>query len=394
MKMRRLAGTVKHYTWGSVDTLPKLLGQQPNGLPWAECRFGTHHTSEAALDDGTPLSRHLRDNPHLLGRSSLETFGPQLSYVVKLMAPETPLSLQAHPSREHAVKGYAQEALFGYPLDHPERCYVDDWPKPELTVALTPFEGLVGFRDPVKTAGLFEGLGVAKELTSVIGPLRDRVETLALEEVFLDVLTINRRRHLVDVVLAAAVENLDAPGELGRFAKTAVDLDEHFPGDPGILGALLLNHVTLQPGEGIALQPGVMHSYLRGTAIEVTGASDNTIRGGLTQKRIDVDGLIRVVDFRPTEPQILTPDGSDGAYLYRTCFAEFEFWLVSPVGSRFVEIPRDDGARIAIATEGNFELSAEETVLELRQGQAALLTAGETVHARGTGRLYIAASGT
>ncbi|MDF1488229.1 mannose-6-phosphate isomerase, class I [Tessaracoccus caeni] len=392
--MRRLAGTVKHYTWGSPDALPRLMGEQPNGLPWAECRFGTHHTSEAALDDGTPLSRYLRDNPQLLGRSALEEFGPQLSYVLKLMAIETPLSLQAHPSRADAIKGYAKEALFGYALDHPERCYVDDWPKPELLVALTPFEGLVGFRDPVTTAGLFEGLGVANELSSIIGPLRDRVETLALEEVFLDVLTINRRRHLVDVVLAAAVEKLDAPGELGRFAKTAVDLDEHFPGDPGILAALLLNPISLQPGEGVAFPPGVMHAYLKGNAIEATGASDNTIRGGLTQKRIDVDGLIHVVDFRPSEPRILSPDGTDGAYLYPTTFAEFELWLICPAGTHSVEVPRADGARIAVATEGNFELSTDDEVLELRQGQAALLTAGEAVHAKGTGKLFVGASGT
>jgi len=391
--MRRLTGTVKRYTWGSHDTIPMLLGRKPDGLPWAEYRLGTHHTGEAALDDGIPLSRYIREHPQILGKNALETFGPQLPYVIKLMAAETPLSLQAHPSRELAVKGYAQEALFGYPLDHPERCYVDDWPKPELLVALTPFEGLVGFRDPVKTAGLFEGLGVARELTSVIGPLRDRVETLALEEVFLDVLTINRRRHLVDIVLAAAVEKLDAPGELGRFAKLAVDLDEHFPGGPGILAALLLNPITLQPGEAIALPPGIMHSYLRGFALEATGASDNTIRGALTQKRIDVDGLIRVVDFAPTDPRILTPHGSDGTYLYPTSFPEFELWLLEPLGSHSVEIPRSDDARIVVTTEGGFELSDDSHTLRLRQGEAALLSAGEAIHAKGTGRMFVAASG-
>lgn len=394
--MRRLTGTVKRYTWGSRDAIPTLLGRKPDGLPWAEYRFGTHHTSEAALDDGVPLSRYIREYPQVLSKATLELFGPQLPYVIKLMAADSPLSLQAHPSRELAIQGYAQEALFGYPLDHPERCYIDDWPKPELLVALTRFDGLVGFRDPVETAGLFEGLGIDRELTSVIGPLRDRVETLALEEVFLDVLTINRRRHLVDVVLAAAVEKLDAPGELGRFAKLAVDLDEHFPGDPGILAALLLNPITLHPGEAVALPPGIMHSYLRGLALEATGASDNTIRGALTQKRIDVDGLIRVVDFAPTVPEIITPSyGSDGAHLYSTpFFSEFELWLIEPLGTYSVEIPHADDARIAITTEGECELSSEGSVFRLGRGEAALLAADEVVQARGTGRMFVIAPGT
>ncbi len=392
--MRRLVGTVQHFAWGDRTEIPRILGVEPDGHPWAEYWLGAHHGGPATFLDAPDesLAAYLTRHPEQIGEASVEAYGAKLPFLMKILSCASPLSLQVHPTREQAVAGYAKESLIGLPVSHPERSYKDDWPKPETIIALTPFEGLLGFRSPIETAELFEQLGVERELASVIGPLRDRSEQLALQEVFLDVLTIRKRRHLVDLVLARAVECLDAEGPLGRFARTAVDIDEHFPGDPGILAALLMNHFTLAPGEAISLEPGELHAYLRGTGIEVMASSDNVIRGGLTQKHIDVDGLLGLVNFRTLHPKVQRPEGSDGAYRYPTSFPEFEVWLLAPVSDSGVDLPHTSSARIALTTDGRFALEGDTTVT-LQPGEAVFIPAGEHVHARGTGQMFVAAAG-
>lgn len=392
--MRRLDGHIQHFAWGSHTAIPAILRREADGRPWAEYWLGTHPSGHGFLDDGRALATYVQEQPEVIGAATRQAFGDLLPFLLKILAAATPLSLQAHPSREQAVVGYARESLKGLHPSDPTRSYKDDWPKPEAIVALTPFEGLLGFRDPLETAGLFEALGVADELTSVIGPLRDRCASPALQEVFLDVLSLDdERRHLVDVVLAAAVNNLQAPGALGEFARTAVELDEFFPGDPSILAALLMNRFKLQPGEAVALEAGVMHAYLRGVGVEIMANSDNVMRGGLTQKHIDVDGLLQVVKFEPMVPKILVAEGSDGVYVYPTPFPEFELWLVAPVDDAYLPMPRSDCGRIALVTEGEFLLQSDRGEMSVASGDAVFIDADEHVNVKGEGQLFLAASG-
>ena len=391
--MLRITGSRQSYAWGTMDAIPAILHRSPDDLPFAEYWLGTHPLGDARVEGEGSLSTTLTAQPELLGEATVEAFGGRLPFLMKLLSAGSPLSLQAHPSRTQAEEGYAHESLMGIPLSSPDRSFKDDWPKPETIIALEPFEGLVGFRDPVASAELFEGLGLGEALSSVIGPLRDRTTTPALQEVFLDVLSLGERRHLVDEVLGAAVRHLDAPGDLGIFARTAVELDEHFPGDPSILAALLLNRFKLQPGEALSLGAGVMHAYLRGTGVEVMANSDNVLRGGLTRKHIDVDALLHVVRFEPTQVQALLPEGSDGIYCYPTAVAEFEVWLIQPTSADAVDLPRSDAGRICLVTSGSFTLRDDAGPLELAQGQSVFVGAGEHVHVSGHGKMFMSTSG-
>lgn len=391
--MLELIGVRQSYPWGTKDAIPSLIGQAPDAKPWAEQWYGAHPLGDSPTPDGATLSEHLAQQQDQLGKAALMTFGRRLPFLVKILSADSPLSLQAHPTRQQAREGHARESLLGVPLGAPERSFKDDWPKPETIVALTSFEALVGFRDPVRTAQLFEDLGVGDALTSVIGPLRDRDGSPALQEVFLDVLSLDDRRHLVDEVLGAAVNHLDAPGELGLFARTAVEIDEYFPSDPGILAALLLNRFSLEPGQALALAPGVMHSYLRGCCIEVMANSDNVLRGGLTAKHIDVDALLHVVSFAPTPAEVLLPSGSDGTYIYPTSFEEFELWLLQPTDGSPLQVPRSDSGRICLVASGSFELSGDGDPVVLKPGKAVFIGAGEAIVARGEGQLFVAATG-
>ncbi|MDR1768332.1 MAG: mannose-6-phosphate isomerase, class I [Propionibacteriaceae bacterium] len=394
--MRLLEGTIQRYDWGGKDAIPRLLGQEPDGGPYAEYWLGAHELSPSRTSDGA-LNELVRRHPDVLGQASEDTWGSQLPFLMKVLSAARPLSLQAHPSREQAEAGFARENAAGIPLDAPNRVYADDWPKPETIIALEEFETLCGFRDPAETARLFASLGVADELESIMRPLTERGGAACLAQVFLDVLSLDGdRQRLIDLVAAAAMEHRDDAGPVGEFARTAVQLDSAFPSDRGILASLLLNRVKLQPGEGLFLAAGQMHAHLSGTGIEVMASSNNVIRGGLTAKHIDVGELVSVVDFEPVTPQILSPVWIRPAVeRYPTPCPEFDVWRVRPTSEeQSVRLPGSRSARILLVVDGWADVSADEQSATLTHGQAVFIGAAETdVAISGQATAFLTASG-
>lgn len=393
--MLRLQGTAQRYAWGTVDAIPKLLQQPADGSPYAEYWMGAHPTAPAEVE-GRPLNEFLAERPEVLGAASRDAFGDQLPYLMKVLSARHALSLQAHPSREQAVEGFAREDTEGLARDAAERTYRDDWPKPEILIAVDEFHTLSGFREPRRTEALFAGLGVADELASVIGPLTERRGTAALQEVFLDVLSLSgERAHLSELVCAAAVNHQDSPGELGAFARTVIELDAVFPGDPGVLAALLMNRVVIPPGQGIYVPAGHMHAHLRGTGIEIMANSDNVIRGGLTPKHVDVGELIKVVSFEPIDPELTTPEVvCDGLLHYPTPCPEFDVWRIDATAdTRPVELPGAGSARVLFLVSGSGTLTNGADTLSLPQGGAAFIPADEQVAFSGEAAGFLSASG-
>lgn len=393
--MQQLHGTIQHYAWGTHDAIPSLLGREPDGRPHAEYWLGAHPASPSRTD-AAALDTLIRSDPSLLGERVHGAFGPTLPFLMKVLSARHALSIQAHPSREQAQEGFARENAARIPVDSPERVYSDDWPKPEVLIALDEFETLSGFRDPLTTAALFSGLGLADDLASVIGPLTERKGSAALAEVFLDALSLaGERAHLIDVTVAAAMRHASDPGPVGDFARTAVELDEVFPGDRAILAGLLMNRVVLQPGEALYVPAGHMHAHLRGTGIEVMGSSDNVIRGGLTPKHVDVSELVRVVEFEPGEPQILLPKRvRAGVERYPTPCPEFDVWRVCPTAAAEVVVPGKRSARILLVVDGALQVTTDGTSLNLARGEAALLGADEDPSVlSGQGIAFVSASG-
>ncbi|MFT3860501.1 mannose-6-phosphate isomerase, class I [Micropruina sp.] len=394
--MQPLSGTVQRYDWGTTDAIASILDRPADGRPVAEYWLGAHASSPSRLGSGT-LAEHIDSTPGVLGKRSRAAFGPHLPYLMKLLSARHALSIQAHPSREQAIDGFARESRAGTPLDAPERIYKDAWPKPEILIALEEFDSLAGFRDPHQTAALFAALGVAESLDSVIGPLTERKGPAALAEVFLDVLSLDgERRHLVDETVAAAMQHRHDDGTVGEFARTALELDAVFPADRGILAALLMNRITLHPGEALFVPPGMMHAHLRGTGVEVMANSDNVIRGGLTNKHIDVHELITVVDFNPWLPEVLHPRRTRrGVLKYQTPCSEFEAWrLLVDRSSGPVRVPGRGSARILLAVEGSCVLGDGRTTVQLPRGRAAFLSADERdVFVTGDAQVYGSSSG-
>ena len=397
--MMLLEGRIQNYAWGSVDAIASILGVDPTGQPQAELWLGAHGIAPSDLPElGTDLNAWLGDHPDALGSASMEQFGARLPFLLKVLSAAQPLSLQAHPNREQAQAGFADENARGLALTDPQRSFKDDWPKPEMVLALTDFSTLTGFRPATQTAALFAGLGVGTELAPVLGPLTQRSGSAALAEVFLDVLSLSeQRRNLVELVVAAAMRHVDDDTELGAFARTAVDLDDHYPGDRSILAALLLNRLDLKPGQAVHLSPGNMHAHLKGTCVEVMASSDNVLRGGLTPKHIDVDALVQVVDFDGGPPELVKPDTSTpGLVHYRTPSPEFDLWTVNVGGGgqpARVGVPATANARILLVLDGYLACASTDETTELVRGQSAFIPAGEVVRVHGDAEAVLASAG-
>ncbi|WP_010472766.1 mannose-6-phosphate isomerase, class I [Streptomyces somaliensis] len=385
--MDRLSATVRPYAWGSTTAIPELLGTAPTGEPQAEMWMGAHPGAPSRLtrpapggDREQPLGDVIAADPDgELGPATVARFGPRLPFLLKILAAGAPLSLQVHPDLDRARAGYAEEERAGIPLDAPHRNYKDPNHKPELICALTPFEGFCGFREPVETARLLAALDV-DSLKPYVDLLHAHPEDAALREVLTAVLTADP-----DAIAATVHDTAAACARLGGAHAPYAALAHHFPGDPGVLAALLLNHVRLQPGEALYLGAGVPHSYLGGLGVEIMANSDNVLRCGLTPKHVDVPELLRVVRFEAGDPGILRPEASPrGEEVYETPADEFRLSrYVRPEGAAPVDLTAPT-PQILLATAGAPRLGD----LTLSPGQSVFVPAGESVGLSGGGTLF------
>ncbi|MFF9077623.1 mannose-6-phosphate isomerase, class I [Streptomyces sp. NPDC014646] len=386
--MDRLSNTVRPYAWGSTTAIPELLGVAPTGEPQAEMWMGAHpgapsrltRTTGAAAGREQSLAEVIAADPEgELGRATVDKFGPHLPFLLKLLAAGAPLSLQVHPDLDQARRGYADEERRSVPIDAPHRTYKDASHKPELICALTPFAGLCGFRRPDEAAATMAALGVdsLKPYADLLGA---HPEEAALREVLTAILGADPAETAETVnEAAAAAQRLG--GALAPYARIA----HHFPGDPGVIAAMLLNYVELQPGEALFLGAGVPHAYLDGLGVEIMANSDNVLRCGLTPKHVDVPELLRVVRFEPTEPGILRPEASpSGEELYETPVDEFRLsrFDLSP-GAEPVDLTRST-PQILLCTAG----APKAGTIGLTPGTSVFVPAGEKTEVSGTGTLF------
>ncbi len=388
--MQSISGAIQNYVWGSLDDIARILGIPQTDEPQAEYWLGAHASNPSVVDD-KKLDDLLAAHPEMIGAASVERFGDRLPYLLKVLAAARPLSLQAHPTREQAEIGFARENAAGVAMDDPRRTYRDDWPKPELMLAITTFDALCGFRETSLTAELFERFEIGA-LSQMVAPLRLRGGSAGLAEVFLDALSqSDEHKDLVIEVVARAVEHVEDEGDFGDLCRTAVMLDEFYPGDPSILAALMMNHITMQPGESVYLPAGNLHAYMRGSGIEIMANSDNVLRGGLTPKHIDVDELVSVLDFDAAPVELVAPvEEAPGLLRYPTPAPEFALWQVTPGDGATIALPATDSARILLVTEGSL---VDGNGFELHKGESGFLAAGEQASVTGSAVAFLAAPG-
>lgn len=385
--MHELVGALRSYAWGSRTALAELCGRPvPSAHPEAELWFGAHPADPAHIrsDEDEPISLLdlvSADPAHHLGAAAT-VFDDKLPFLLKILAAEEPLSLQAHPSGEQAYTGFARENRAGVALDSPLRNYPDQNHKPELVVALTRFEALAGFRDPHRTVELFRALEVPA-LGSYTELLAAQPDSDGLRTLFTSWITLpqNVLATLLPQVLDGCVGYLSRrKRKFAAEARTVLELAEAYPGDAGVLAALLLNRLTLQPGQGLFLAAGNLHAYLHGVAVEIMANSDNVLRGGLTPKHVDVPELLRILDFEPIDlPLVLPEPAGDGAVHYRTPAPEFALRRLDLTEGAGAQVPLTDaGPGIVLCSEGSVRLLDSGSEIVLERGAAAWLSAADT----------------
>jgi mannose-6-phosphate isomerase len=384
--MWQLTCAVRHYPWGSRTVIPDLLGEPtPADRPYAELWVGAHPGDPSTLSDGRPLHKAIATEPEaLLGPTVTERFGARLPFLLKVLAADSPLSLQAHPTMEQAQAGYAAEEVAGIPHEDPTRTFKDPFHKPELLLALTTFEALCGFRPVEESLHCLAKLQVPEVRPTLAalarGGLRAAIpQLLALEGA--------RREELVTAVATSASRFVAAADpEFINTYRWAATLAETYPGDPGVVISLMCNHLKLAPGEAVFMPAGNLHAYLSGAGVEVMASSDNVLRGGLTGKHVDLAALIEVLDFSDGRIPVLHPVLGPGGLRYPVPVEDFDLTRC--------QLGRDPGTlttpgpQLLLCTEGRAVLASADGELALEKGRSAFVPAGEPVTARGPAVLY------
>ena len=377
--MKRIAvmkNPIQPYAWGSYTAIPELLGADDlAGGPQAELWMGAHPKAPSLVDCAgkwISLEALIQDNPEdILGKRVVKQFGTRLPYLFKVLAAAQPLSIQAHPNQGQAKQGFEKENRLNIPLDAFHRNYKDDNHKPESICAMTPFWALKGFRN---VGDMLELLTMVYPipLSADIEKLKQHPDSRGLRLFFSAVMKMGQpqQKKVVDNVVAMAKKQKQDD----HIFQWIIELNNRFPGDIGVLSPILLNVVRLEPGQAMFLPAGELHAYLDGVGIELMANSDNVLRGGLTSKHIDVDELLRVLNFSEGETAVLPVTPSNRCELvYDSRAEEFVLSVIQVQTDIAYDSRTERGVEILLCTRG------EATIDDLHNNLGIPLPKGRSV---------------
>lgn len=388
----KLENPIQPYAWGSHSEIARLQGRPfPTERPEAELWIGAHPVAPSSVrigDERMPL-------PAWIGLHAGEVIGAdstgELPFLAKVLAAEQPLSLQVHPDLAQARDGFAREEASGLSLTSPERCYRDRHPKVEAICALTGFHALCGFRpdDDLDVLWRIRSRPLSALMQSIDAPFGEAAATLF--RALLALRGCEAEGVARDVEAWAASED----GEAARWARR---IGETHPRDPMALAPLLLNLVTLVPGEALEVAPNTIHAYLHGMGVEVMTPSDNVVRGGLTAKHVALDELDRLLDRRSIPPRVRPAPEPSAATpseyrIAARCFA-IGVMVREAAAAPACSSWGAGSVRIALCTEGALSICERDGAgtrlpVKLSAGEAALVPArAREVEVSGSGRSF------
>ncbi|XP_044748295.1 mannose-6-phosphate isomerase [Coccinella septempunctata] len=293
---------VQNYEWGKIGEESKvaefLKSVQPNSkiekkTPYAELWMGCHPSVPSKVKEGNELLQSIIDkNPSVLGKKVTDKFGNQLPFLFKILSIQKALSIQAHPSKKLAEELHAKQPDI----------YKDPNYKPEMAIALTPFEALCGFRPVCEIKSYLQAV---PELKNLVQNTNAEDDFQLIKKAIHSVLQQPKEKieeevnNLIDRISKIKSEQQKCYENVELIQR----LSKQFPGDVGIFMVYFLNHIKLKPGEAIYLAECEPHAYLCGDCVECMACSDNVVRAGLTPKFIDVDTLVSMLTYQCTAPE-------------------------------------------------------------------------------------------
>ena len=380
----RLTGQVQHYAWGGKDYIASLIGlNSAKDQPCAEWWLGAHPSAPSEIENVTgkqSLIEFLSQNPTALGQASRQQFGDELSYLLKILDVEKPLSIQLHPTKDQAEKGFEAENAKGVALTDGTRTYKDRNHKPEMMIALSDFWLLHGFKTKSQ---LLATLNTRPSLQS----LAEKLGKQSLAEFYADVM-LAEQSTLANWLLPIIEANqqsykngeleLDNPDYWVLYMMEAMAISPEKL-DAGLVCFYLFNIVHLKEGEGIFQDAGIPHAYLRGQNVELMACSDNVIRGGLTPKYVDIVELLKIVDCREVIPQIISvAPQNQSEFTYKTPVKDFALAQIRIEPQQHTELNLQS-AGILLVMQGELKIQEKSTALTLKQGESAFITADSNV---------------
>lgn len=380
----RLTGQVQHYAWGGKNYIASLIGlNSAEDQPCAEWWLGAHPSAPSEVENVTgkqSLIEFLSQNLTALGQASRQQFGDELPYLLKILDVEKPLSIQLHPTKAQAEKGFEAENAKGVSLTDNTRIYKDRNHKPEMMIALSDFWLLHGFKTKDQ---ILATLNARPSLQ----PLAEKLGKQSLAEFYADVMLADQStlaNWLLPIIEANqqpyknGESTLDNPDYWVLYTMEAMAISPEKL-DAGLVCFYLFNIVHLKEGEGIFQDAGIPHAYLRGQNVELMACSDNVIRGGLTPKYVDIAELLKIVDCREVTPQIISAaPQNQSEFTYKTPVKDFALAQIRVEPEQHTKVNLQS-AGILLVMNGELKIQEKSTALTLKQGESAFITADSNV---------------
>ncbi len=389
-----LQNPIQEYAWGSTTALAEFLGR-PSHIqkPMAELWMGAHPNSPSNVimnGQSESLVNIINENPcETLGATVASQFSSTLPYLFKVLAADQPLSIQAHPTIEQAKIGFKRENEANIPITAPTRNYKDENHKPEIICALSTFWALNGFRpigDIIETIKSIKSPLLNVFGKSLIEQPNPQGLKCFVKKIF-DLDSMNRITMIKEILNYAQFHVNHDP-----LFEWMITFNNLYPDDVGILTALLLNMVCLEPGDAMFLRPGQLHAYLKGFGVELMANSDNVIRGGLTPKHIDIEELLTILNFDEVPVNIIRPVSiSECERIYKTSAEEFQLSVISISRDKPYLSDESRSVEIIICTQGfaDFYDLSDDSMLQLTQGDSVIIPACLTQYKiEGNANLY------
>ncbi len=370
-----MQNVIQNYAWGSTTAITELFDvPNPKGEPQAEIWMGAHPNgcSELLINgENIRLDEFVEHNKSaILGERTAQQFNA-LPFLFKILSADKALSIQVHPDKTSAEKGFAKENQLGIDITSSTRNYKDPNHKPELIYALTPYQAMNGFRDYKEIIRLFSEVN-AEALTVHVEQFKAQQNEAGLSQFFSTILSLtgNDKASALEALIQYA--NTKANTEDGHELESLlIELARQYPGDIGLFAPLMLHCVTLKPGEAMFLDACTPHAYIKGTGLEIMANSDNVLRAGLTPKHIDIEELLAntICQPKPTEHICLRPEIIGNAQHYPIPVEDFKFSLYQGDATITCE-----SAEMILAIDSEVVLTHEKgETLRLSKGQSAFV---------------------
>lgn len=365
---------IQNYAWGSKTSVNQLFGiENPTGEPQAEVWMGAHCNGCSTVmlnGEETKLSTLINQDMSAILSEPIATRFGELPYLFKILAAENALSIQVHPNKQQAEAGFAREEQSSIPLTAANRNYKDPNHKPELVYALTQYKAMNGFRPISEIISFFSEMAIP-ELQGLVDDLIAEQTPTGLAHFFSGLLSLEgEQKEMALTVLLAQARITDLP-----LFNLILELEKQYPDDIGLFGPLLLNVITLEPGQAMYLDAETPHAYIHGTGLEIMANSDNVLRAGLTPKYMDVEELVACTRFNemPFDRLLLEPNVNNGMLEYPIPVDDFKFAIIPKSDKRDLEVLT---AEILLPLDSTLVLTHEngETCI-VEKGQSVFIPA-------------------